>query len=233
MIESIGVIADIHSNPEALENVMSRLSDVERIFCLGDIIGIGPRPAEALSIVMNDRRIVSVYGNHEYNTVNGTEIGPIRIFPRAPHHAWVRKNLTDRQLEYLGGLPAVIREVHGGIRFTLMHCHPDNCGAFVPYYDDPSPSVLDHYYEGVEGDVLLFGHTHRPLDVTGKRRYLNPGPVGAQNGGIARFMRIDIKDERMTLVRLSEPYDRSRVVSDLKRYDVPNRRFISRVFYGD
>ena len=47
MIRSIGVISDIHSNPDALELVLSNLSDVDRIFCLGDIIGIGPRPAES------------------------------------------------------------------------------------------------------------------------------------------------------------------------------------------
>lgn len=233
MIRSIGVISDIHSNPEAMENTMSMLSDVDRIFCLGDVVGIGPWPAEALEMIMDDPRIVSVYGNHEYNTVNGTELGPTPNFPRAPHHSWVRENLTEGQIRYLKELPAVVREVHGGIRFTLMHSHPDDCGAFVPYYDDPAPSALDEYYRDVEGDVLLFGHTHRSLDVSGLKRYLNPGPVGAQNRGISEFMRIDLRDDGFSVHKLRAPYDRQKIIRDLKSREVPNWQFIIRVFYGD
>jgi len=40
----IGIISDIHGNLEALKAVLMELDDVERLVCLGDIVGYGPDP---------------------------------------------------------------------------------------------------------------------------------------------------------------------------------------------
>ena len=42
----IAVISDLHSNREALEAVFEHIQslDVDRIFCLGDVVGYGPEP---------------------------------------------------------------------------------------------------------------------------------------------------------------------------------------------
>ena len=39
----IGIISDVHSNIEALENVFKKFEEqkIEKVICLGDIIGIG------------------------------------------------------------------------------------------------------------------------------------------------------------------------------------------------
>ena len=46
----IGLISDIHANYPALEAVMADMQDqqVERIICLGDVIGYGPQPGRCL-----------------------------------------------------------------------------------------------------------------------------------------------------------------------------------------
>jgi len=43
-MEQIAIISDIHGNAPALEAVIKEIQkrDINRIFCLGDIIGKGP-----------------------------------------------------------------------------------------------------------------------------------------------------------------------------------------------
>ena len=63
----IAVISDIHSNVEALSAVLDDIAQrgVQKIVCLGDIVGYGPEPARCLDMVM-ERASVSLMGNHDY-----------------------------------------------------------------------------------------------------------------------------------------------------------------------
>ena len=60
------IISDIHANIDALEAVLEDIKSfpVRGIFCLGDIVGYGPEPAECVRLVM-ETCAVSVLGNHE------------------------------------------------------------------------------------------------------------------------------------------------------------------------
>ena len=48
-----GVISDIHGNKVALDAVLKELGklSIDRILCLGDIVGYGPSPSQCLSDV--------------------------------------------------------------------------------------------------------------------------------------------------------------------------------------
>jgi len=228
----IAVLSDIHSNPWALENVLEAIDDVNRIYVLGDIVGIGPRPSEAIDLLRRDSRVHRVMGNHDHNTLHGTEFGPTDIVPRRPHHDWMRSKLSVDQLEYLAA-PFEIT-LSDGIDIRFMHRHPLDCGSKVPYFDRPHPDVLDDFYSDVPGDLLFFGHTHFPLDVQGLtgRRYVNPGAVGAQNGGKASYVLMDTSRGSSSIERKEVPYDVEAVVEDLEKEEVPYRHFIIRQFFG-
>ncbi|MHC5009063.1 MAG: metallophosphoesterase family protein, partial [Planctomycetota bacterium] len=47
------VISDVHSNLQALRVVMDHIDsqEVDRIICLGDILGYGPSPVECVEII--------------------------------------------------------------------------------------------------------------------------------------------------------------------------------------
>ena len=51
---SFALISDIHGNVDALKIVLADIKErgVNRICCLGDIIGYGPNPCECLDLVM-------------------------------------------------------------------------------------------------------------------------------------------------------------------------------------
>ena len=65
----VGIISDIHSNVEALRAVLQEFEDrhVEKIICLGDIIGLGSRPDECVALLQenSDKILCAVRGNHE------------------------------------------------------------------------------------------------------------------------------------------------------------------------
>jgi predicted phosphodiesterase len=60
------IIADIHSNLQALEAVLAdaREYGCEEFYCLGDIVGYNANPSECLEIV-RELPGVCVLGNHD------------------------------------------------------------------------------------------------------------------------------------------------------------------------
>ena len=62
----IAVISDIHSNLEALSTALRTIveQEVDEIFCLGDVVGYGPDPAECVELVRKVCK-VCLRGNHD------------------------------------------------------------------------------------------------------------------------------------------------------------------------
>src|SRR4029078_10262455 len=68
----VAVVSDIHSNLHALEAVLAAI-DAEapdELWCLGDLVGYGPRPNECCATVA-ERAHVCLAGNHDL-AVRGT-----------------------------------------------------------------------------------------------------------------------------------------------------------------
>ncbi|MHC4827653.1 MAG: metallophosphoesterase family protein [Planctomycetota bacterium] len=64
------VISDVHANLEALRVVMDHIDsqEVDRIICLGDILGYGPSPVDCVEIIA-ERCEWSLMGNHDFGVV--------------------------------------------------------------------------------------------------------------------------------------------------------------------
>ncbi len=118
------VISDIHGNIEALNAVLEEIDGegVDRIVCLGDVVGYGGSPLECAHLVM-ERCEVSLLGNHEAAILRG----PDGFNPAAEAAIkWTREQIRDRDvLRYIQGLkPACLDEnrlyVHGSVRDPLL-----------------------------------------------------------------------------------------------------------------
>ncbi|MFN7134083.1 MAG: metallophosphoesterase family protein, partial [Myxococcales bacterium] len=61
----IAIISDVHSNIEALSEVVKVIEElrVDRVVCLGDVVGYGASPNECCAIV-RDLAEVTLLGNH-------------------------------------------------------------------------------------------------------------------------------------------------------------------------
>src|SRR5205809_4974932 len=60
----VAVLADIHANLVALDAVLVDCGDCDGVWCLGDIVGYGPDPAECIDR-MRSVAEVCVAGNHD------------------------------------------------------------------------------------------------------------------------------------------------------------------------
>src|SRR5215471_16857772 len=62
----IAVISDIHANLQALTAVLSAIDEAgaEEVWCLGDLVGYGAKPDEAVELVRG-RASVCLAGNHD------------------------------------------------------------------------------------------------------------------------------------------------------------------------
>ncbi|MET0959221.1 MAG: metallophosphoesterase family protein, partial [Psychrobacillus psychrotolerans] len=63
-MSKIAIISDIHGNLTALESVLKDIEKrgVNQIFCLGDLVGKGPRGSECIELVRKHCDEV-IYGN--------------------------------------------------------------------------------------------------------------------------------------------------------------------------
>ncbi|MGO3726280.1 metallophosphoesterase family protein, partial [Staphylococcus carnosus] len=62
------VITDIHGNMDALSEVLrdiDRRGDIDYIYNLGDVIGIGHNTNEVLGMITSRNDITSIAGNHD------------------------------------------------------------------------------------------------------------------------------------------------------------------------
>src|SRR5262245_10780476 len=100
----IAVVSDIHSNLHALEAVLEAvdLEQPDAIWCLGDVVGYGPKPEECLRIV-EEQSALCLAGNHDLGVRGDVELDDFA--PDAAAAAlWTRGVLGAEARTFLGGL---------------------------------------------------------------------------------------------------------------------------------
>ncbi|MFQ5430802.1 MAG: metallophosphoesterase family protein, partial [Phycisphaerae bacterium] len=122
----LAIISDIHSNLEAFRTVLADIKrrGVEKIYCLGDIVGYGPDPAECLDLVAEHTEM-SLCGNHDHAVF----YEPMNFNVSAERAAfWTRSVLEDehdaekrnRRWRFLGSIDPR-QEMNG---FLFVHGSP-------------------------------------------------------------------------------------------------------------
>jgi predicted phosphodiesterase len=221
----IAVLSDIHGNLHALEAVLKAL-DAEApdaVWCLGDLVGYGPRPNECCELV-EDRADLCLIGNHDLGVLGRLDLEDFS-YDAAASARWTKEVLEDGPRQYLESLDPVA--AHD--RFGLYHASArDPVWEYVltPFAALASFAVSD-------ARILLVGHSHvalafkladqrlettiapggTELDLSEKacRWILNPGSVGQPRDGDARaaYLLIDEEAERADYRRVEYPVERT------------------------
>lgn len=175
------LISDIHGNYEALQAVLEdiRQSDVDDVFCLGDIIGYGPNPVECLDAVIKHCSR-TILGNHDQAALFDPDgFNPVAL--QAVY--WTRERLEsgpggsamiNRRWDFLGELPRTYSEadvlyVHGSPR------EPTN--EYVFPEDVYNARKMDVLFDRIP--LYCFqGHTHIPGVFTFSRDFITPEECG-------------------------------------------------------
>lgn len=151
----IGIISDIHSNIEALDEVlmvMARLK-IDRYVCLGDLVGYGANPSEVMDIV---RPLVdfTIMGNHDA-AVAGQMDYQYYYDEARDALAWTRESLSEENIEYLKSLPYFRIEEE----ICFVHGEPIAPERFNYVYTLEQATALSQHYELLR-NVTFVGHSH-------------------------------------------------------------------------
>jgi predicted phosphodiesterase len=190
------VISDIHGNFEAFQAVMDDLPEgVERVYCLGDVIGYGASPNECADLV-REAGMPTISGNHDLAVTDlATNLEWFNPVASAAV-LWTREILSQENAVFLRDRPRMMQTkgalfVHGSIR------DPDEY-IINRVSAQENLAILQNEYDGVP--ICFFGHTHvkavapaplegslddeSALDLSDGGPYLlNPGSVGQPRDG--------------------------------------------------
>lgn len=174
----MAIVADIHSNVQALASVVSDIqkSEPDIVVCAGDIVGYGANPNECCRAA---QRICThaIQGNHDLSVLTGDTSGMNRYAASAIE--WTSRNIVAEPRKYLDELGRESRFKLGEVRVSLHHGSVKDPLEYV-YEEDVRDSLLT----SAEADVLILGHTHVPY----VRKFrsglvVNPGSVGQPRDG--------------------------------------------------
>lgn len=154
------VLSDIHANLAALETVLNAAAgQYDTVWCLGDVVGYGPRPNECVAIISKVAS-VCVMGNHDWAALARPGIDVDGFNPQARQAVlWTRDTLTEESTAFLNQLPFQPVSPKESADILLTHASPRE-----PVYEYIlTPSIAMENFEVFEQGICLFGHTHKPV----------------------------------------------------------------------
>jgi predicted phosphodiesterase len=225
-----GLIADIHGNRVALDATLRKLErlGVERILCLGDIVGYHAEPNECIRI-LKKRAIEAIIGNHDLISIRGLGFENcakkvVKALKRT------RRVLSEDSRAYLAGLPA------SGVyeqSFAVIHGGVDDVEYYMRTIGDIRTQAerFRARFPGI--GVCFFGHVHEQkiyevhaekvceVSIDGDIRlapdrlyFVNPGSVDATRKSSERRAQCAIYDSGTRRVEMLEvDYDHIRAES--------------------
>jgi len=230
----VAVISDIHANLHALEAVLAEVTreSPDEIWCLGDVVGYGPRPNECCELV-RERADLVLCGNHDLAVIGALDLEEFSG-DAARAARWTVGVLADENRTWLGSLqPTAARE-----SAELFHASPRD-----PVWDYVlSEQVALQSLLLTQAPVVLVGHSHVALalstggaDIAGglapggtnvefaDRRWLfNPGSVGQPRDGDphAAWLLVDFADNRAGFRRVL--YDVEATQAEIRAAGLPD-----------
>lgn len=230
------VVSDLHSNIVAFDAVLEAVGSFDQLWCLGDIVGYGPRPNEVVARLMS-LHSVAVAGNHDHAALGKIQMDDFNLNAQFAAE-WTRNELTSETRAYLDGLPTI--RVLG--EFTLVHGSPrSHVWEYIL-----SAAVADANFKHFDGQFCMIGHTHipsvfalnsdgepfaqridgdgdLPLTQPGWRFILNPGSVGQprDDNPLASCLLIDTDQRTARWRRVS--YDVAETQRQMRDAKLPAR----------
>lgn len=229
------VISDIHGNLEALlavwEYIKSRRVEIDKVICLGDIVGYGADPGECISLTREISDVI-LAGNHDFAVCEQTDINNFNDYAKEAV-LWSRNTLNDDEIRFLKNLPLKFREENISFVHSSLY-RPESWR----YLSGPGNTYVD--FQIMEDEILFVGHTHVRLifEDTGenvkmlnhgefsldsdKKYIINPGSVGQPRDRDPRaaFMIYDSNKKYAQGLRVE--YDIEKAKSKILKAGLPN-----------
>jgi predicted phosphodiesterase len=192
------LISDIHANLPALESVLEAIAgtrDIAATYHLGDLVGYAPWPNETVSL-LRDSHIAGIAGNYDSTVATDYKHCGCKYEDERQEelshlsYQWTREHVSAQTKQYLGELPfrLDVRPNGGhtaGPTLILVHGTPTlNTVYWTEDRPDSFCTKMAQLAGASAGDVIAFGHTHKPWHRTVEGvHFVNTGSVGRPKDG--------------------------------------------------
>jgi predicted phosphodiesterase len=229
----VAVFSDVHANLAALEAVLDAIDaeSPDTLWCLGDLIGYGPKPNECTAVV-RERADVCLCGNHDLGilgTIDLSEFSGDAGFAAR----WTQEVLEPDARAFLGTLEPTGRAdgvalYHGSARDPVWEYVLSGDAAYATLRLTTEQIVLvGHSHVAlevrlhellVEGGLAAAG---TQLELADARWVMNPGSVGQPRDGDPRaaWMLLDLEAQRAEFRRVD--YDIERTQAEMRAVGLP------------
>jgi diadenosine tetraphosphatase ApaH/serine/threonine PP2A family protein phosphatase len=230
----VAVISDIHANYPALEAVIGEITAEapDEIWCLGDVVGYGPRPNECVDRV-RPLADVCLVGNHDLAAIGKlatTDFG----LSAALSAQWTARELGAEQRAWLESLePQAPRPgaelFHGSPRDPVWEYVLSEEVALLGLLATREPLVLVGHSHvalaiGLDGERVTGGLAPggTELELAEGRWLLNPGSVGQPRDGDPRaaWLLIDFDAHRASFRRVVYPVEETQ--AEIRARNLPD-----------
>lgn len=233
------LLSDIHANAPALAAVLrdARLRrDVTGIYHLGDLVGYAPWPNEVIATI-RDEGIPGVAGNYDSTVATGYKHCGCRSENAQQEElahrsfSWTLEHIGPEARSFLGSLPfrIDIRPFGGHVAGpTIRLVHGSNVLNTVYVTEDRSDDFLTGMAQGMgakAGDVIAFGHTHRPWHrVVNAVHFVNTGSVGRPKDGDPRagYVQLDVTVNGVAVEFVRVAYDVEQAARAIVASELPD-----------
>ena len=233
------LISDVHANLPALEAVLADIAtrpDVDATYHLGDLVGYAPWPNETVAL-LRANHIAGVAGNYDSTVATDYKHCGCRYEdPRQEElshlsYDWTRRHVSSETKHQLGELPfrldlmplgghtsgPTVILVHGTPTLNTLYWTEDRPDSFC--------SKMAEHASAKTGDVICFGHTHKPWHraVDGVH-FVNTGSVGRPKDGDWRpgYVLLDVGADEPGVEFVRVEYDVERAVRGILESDLPD-----------
>ena len=217
----VAVISDIHANLHALEAVLAAVDahGVDELWCLGDLVGYGPRPNECVALV-RERASTCLAGNHDLAALGRLDLESFTD-EAAAAAAWTTTVLEPDVVTYLGSLASAaaldgVTLAHGSPRDPVWEYVLSAAAAEAAFAASAEPLILvghSHFAlslasagSGIAGGKASAG---TEVELTVGRHILNPGSVGQPRDGDPRaaWLLVETEAHGATFCRTAYPIE--------------------------
>ena len=220
----IGILADIHGNLDALQSVLKTFvyNEVEKIFCLGDMIGYYHNSLEVLDLLI-DMDVKCILGNHEAYL-----LGYLKYSPEKWQSCFlerVRERISSKNLLWLYSLPKTLEINIDSQKIAFFHGSPwDPLNGYV--YPNSSLEKFLNY----KASLFFLGHTHYPMTrKMGNKLIVNPGSLGQpRSGGWPTYAVIKYPSKKVVFREVL--YDKTELERQIDKIDV-NNQYLKKVLF--
>jgi len=177
----LALIADIHSNADALKAVLDAASEenVDALLVAGDLVGYYFEPAAVCKLLESwPKQLFVVKGNHEdLLKLASTSVAQLTSITKryGPGISIALQELSLSDIDWLYSLPHPLRINFERKSLILCHGSPKDINQYV-YPDSNLQTIVP---DASAADIIVMGHTHYPMvKFHDSTIIINPGSVG-------------------------------------------------------